>query len=259
MADSVLVVDKLEWSPRQGAFRLGPMNTRLEKGQFVALVGPNGAGKSSLLHIVAAMEKPVSGSVRVKDRSVSDLSPRERGRRVSLLSQDPEIPYGFSVRDYVSLGRYPYTGALGPMDKRDLRTVERELRRWALEALADRSVRRLSGGEFQRVRLARSFVQEPAILLLDEPANHLDLAVRALILSRLREEAERGATILAVLHDVNDAISYTHRVILINKGKIVAEGEPGEVLTAPLLSEIYRIPLRAIDDGRGRSLVAPDQ
>ena len=239
MAENILEAGDLTWSPPSGDFRLGPVSLQATAGRFTALLGPNGAGKSSFLNLAVGMTRPDSGGLKLCGRPLAEWPANERGRFMAFLPQDPERSFGFSLFDYVSLGRYPYIGPFGRPGKEDDDIVRNELNVWGLEDLVSRDITTLSGGEFQRARLARAFCQEPRILFLDEPGNHLDFSARALILDRLRREARRGCCIMAVLHDLNDALLYADEVLLFSNGRVIHSGEPEDVLTPETVHEAY--------------------
>lgn len=251
MADSAASLQDVGWAPVRGSFRFGPVSIRAGKGRFIALVGPNGAGKSTLLNLIGGVLEPSEGRVEVFGKSPLEWKARERGRKMAFLSQDPERPFGFPVSEYVALGRFPANGPFRRPGRDEWTLVEKEMRAWGLENISDRAVTTLSGGEFQRVRLARSFCQEPGLLLLDEPGNHLDLSSRMGILERLRQDAVEGRCIIAVLHDVNDALLYADEVWLVDDGKILDTGIPSEVLSPERLAEVYKLQLSRFRNDEG--------
>jgi iron complex transport system ATP-binding protein len=244
MAESAVVIENVVWQPGYGSFRFGPVSVEAGRGMFIALLGPNGAGKSTLLNLISGVIPLKEGSIRVNGESMGQWSARERGRIMAFLSQDPERPFGFPVSEYIGLGRFPHIGPFRNLGKKDRLIVDREISAWGLDHLKDRPVTGLSGGEFQRVRLARALVQEPDVLLLDEPGNHLDLSSRMGILNRLREEAGAGRCVIAVLHDVNDALLYADRVWLVADGKLLETGSPYDVLRPERLAEVYGVNLK---------------
>jgi iron complex transport system ATP-binding protein len=209
-------------------------------GAWVALVGPNGAGKSSLLHAIAGLV-PHTGSLRVHD-----LDPR-RGRRravsrvIALVPQRPVIPEGVDVRSYVILGRNPHLGRFTSAGAEDRRIVEDALARLDLLDLAGRHATDLSGGELQRVVLARALAQQPRVLLLDEPTTALDLGHQQEVLDLVDAlRVESGITVLCALHDLTLAAQYAHRLVLLDRGRVREDGSPRDVLDARLLSDVYR-------------------
>ena len=243
MADVAVSIKDVTWKPRYGNFRFGPVSALAENGKFIALVGPNGAGKSTLLNLVSGILTGIEGDIKIFGKSISEWTSRERGQHVAFLSQDPERPFGFPIEEYIGLGRFPHVGPFRNLGKKDRKIVESEIAAWGLSSLKHRSVTGLSGGEFQRVRLARALAQEPGILLLDEPGNHLDLSSRTGILNRLRDESGKGRCVIAVLHDVNDALLYSDEVWLVAGGRILNIGKPDAVLQPEILKDIYGVNL----------------
>jgi iron complex transport system ATP-binding protein len=243
MAETTVTFDKVKWQPQTGNFKFGPVSVTAEAGKFIALVGPNGAGKSTLLNLVSGIISPQDGQLELFGKSHGDWTSRERGRLMAFLSQDPERPFGFPVNEYIGLGRFPHLGPFRNPGERDKSIISDEISAWGLDSLETRSVSNLSGGEFQRVRLARALAQEPKLLLLDEPGNHLDLSSRTSILNRLCQEARSGRCVMAVLHDVNDALLYSDEVWLVADGQLQCSGTPLEVLEPERLARIYDIKL----------------
>ncbi len=243
MDNKAVVLKQVTWRPPHGSFEFGPVSAAAESGMFIALVGPNGAGKSTLLNLVSGILSSKEGDLKISGKSMKEWTARERGRLMAFLSQDPERPFGFPVTEYIGLGRFPHVGPFRNLGKKDREIIDAEIKAWGLEALKNRSVTGLSGGEFQRVRLARALAQEPGILLLDEPGNHLDLSSRTGILNRLKQEAQSGRCVIAVLHDVNDALLFADQVWLVAGGRLLKTGKPKDVLKPVILAEIYGVEL----------------
>jgi|GEM_PF-161515 len=245
----------LTWKPRFGQFELGPISLDIRAGKFIALLGPNGVGKSSLLKLLSGILRPSSGRIDLFGKNYNMWKPRERGRLVAFLSQELENPFGFSLVEYIALGRFPHLGFFKRMTMEDRKIVDSEIAAWELGKLRTRSISNLSGGEFQRARLARALAQQPKILLCDEPSNHLDLPSRVRILSRLREEARGGRCIIAAIHDINDAILHADEVWLLDSGKILDSGPPELVLQSSRLADIYDIELTRFVSADGRMML----
>ncbi|GAA3991508.1 ABC transporter ATP-binding protein [Thermobifida alba] len=208
------------------------------EGQVVGLVGPNGSGKSTVLRCVYRALRPSGGAVWLDGADLSSLRLRESARKVAALTQENGTDLDFTVEEVVALGRTPHQRGNRPLDAR-----ERRLCRWAMERmdvahLARRGVLELSGGERQRVLLARALVQEPGVLVLDEPTNHLDVRHQVGLLSLLRRT---GTTVLVVLHDLNLAAAACDRIGVLAEGRLVASGTPGEILTPPLVREVFGV------------------
>jgi len=255
MAELPFRLKDLTWKPNFGQFELGPISLDMPNGRFTALLGPNGAGKSSLLKLLSGILKPTNGRVELFGRKYDMWKPRERGRMAAFLSQESENPFGFPLVEYVGLGRFPHLGAFRRMNAEDRRIVDSEIDAWGLGKFRMRPVSNLSGGEFQRTRLARAFVQQPRILLFDEPASHLDLPSKVRIFRRLKEEARRGRCILAAIHDVNDAILCADELWFMKNGRILDRGSPSIVLKFSRLADIYDIELTRFVSADGRMML----
>jgi iron complex transport system ATP-binding protein len=210
-------------------------------------VGPNGAGKTTLLRAIAGLV-PYAGSIRVDGREVRTQRPGERARTIAVVPQSPLLPPEMTVGEYVALGRTPRLGMLGRPGASDRRAVSSALARLGLDALAERRLGALSGGERQRAVIARALAQEAPVLLLDEPTTALDIGRQqeALdLVSALR--AEGGLTVLSAMHELTLAGRYPDRVALVAGGRVVAHGEPAEVLREDLIARHYRARVRVID------------
>lgn len=218
------------------AGRLLPTDITLRPGELALLVGPNGAGKTSLIHCLAGLGE---GVVMIDGRPLKDYPASARIGRIALLPAEREVAWPLAARDLVALG-------LG--GKHDEVKVERALARVDATELADRRMDRLSSGERARILLARALVAEPRFLLLDEPAAHLDPARQIALLTLLREEAVRGTAVLASIHDLALARAHADRLIVMEKGRIVADGKPAEALAPAVLERVFGV---RWDDGTG--------
>ena len=226
-------------------------------GSLTALLGPNGAGKSTLLRTLAGADRPAAGSIRFEDVDLLALSRRDRARRVAFVEQDAATELALSVRDVVGLGRTPHESILGGRDATGDAAVNDALARTGADAFADRELPTLSGGERQRVMLARALAQDPRLLLLDEPTNHLDIAAQLDTLDLIDALAASGVTVLVALHDLALAAAHAHHVVVLDHGRVVAEGEPEPTLTPALIRSVYRVDARWIPDPvTGKNLLA---
>lgn len=232
----------------------------VNSGEVVALVGPNGAGKSTLIRAVSAVVPIQGGEVHIDGRNLSALSPTARARYLAVVPQARSLPSAFTVYETVLLGRTPYLGWLGRAGPRDEERVQYALEHTQMTALAGRYVGELSGGEQQRVLLARALAQDTPVLLLDEPTTHLDLRHRESLIQLVCDlAAHKNLAILMVLHDLNTAGLYADRVALLVDGQVEAIGAPAEVLTEGNLSRVYQIPVRVIPHPEyGSPLILPD-
>jgi iron complex transport system ATP-binding protein len=207
-------------------------------GEIVGLIGPNGSGKSTLLRTVYRMLRPVAGAVRLGGDDVWRLSARESARRTGVVVQETPSDFEFTVVEVVQMGRTPHKGMLASDTQEDAQIVAAALRRVQMGGFADRQFSTLSGGEKQRVLVARALAQQPQFLVLDEPTNHLDIHYQLEILELVRS---LGITTLVTLHDLNLAAAYCQRLYLLQEGRIVAAGPPAQVLTPELLREVFLV------------------
>jgi iron complex transport system ATP-binding protein len=235
------------------------VSAALPPAEWVGLIGANGAGKSSLLRAVAQVVRH-TGEVRVAAESTAHLSRRRRAQLVAYVPQQPELPAGMSVLEYALLGRTPHIGYFSVESEYDRRHCAELLDRLGLGGLADRHLSTLSGGELQRVVLARALAQDAPVLLLDEPTSALDLGRRVDALELVDElRRERGLTVLSAMHDLTLAAQFADRLILLSDGRVVASGEPAQVLDERVLSECFGGRVRVIVDDDGGLLVVPQR
>jgi iron complex transport system ATP-binding protein len=216
-----LQIEDVAWQV-EGRPVLAGVSLDVRDGEVAVVMGRNGAGKSTLLDIVAGLRQPTGGGVRLNDRLAVEWGPRERAMLVAHLPQSvrPDLP--FLAGELVLMGRYPHTDQWFESND-DREAVERAMRRTDCWDLRDRLVQTLSGGERQRVLLAACFAQSPQLLLLDEPSTHLDIDQQLHCFSLLREESGRGVACLAVTHDLNLALTYATRIIVIAQGRVALD------------------------------------
>ncbi len=226
-------------------------------GEVVGLVGPNGAGKSTLLRAVLG-GRLSEGDVAVEGRALADYPKRDLFRVVAVVQQIPEAPASMTVEQLALLGRFPHLGLFGRESARDLRVAGAAMARSGSEPFAMRSLGTLSGGERRRAFIARALAQEPRLLLLDEPTANLDAEAQAQILGLLRTLAHEGVGVLVVLHDLSYAAAYCDRMLLLDRGRLVAEGPPSSVVTPEHIGRVYGPHVRVITDpDSGAPLVVP--
>jgi iron complex transport system ATP-binding protein len=218
-------------------------------GGITGVIGPNGAGKTTLLRTLSRALKPRQGTVRFRDRDITDMPRREFARRVAVIPQFQSVPPPFTVSEFVSMGRYPHRGRLSPFTREDREIISESLELLELSHLKDRRVNLLSGGEMQRVFLAQGLAQRPELLLMDEPTAHLDIshAIRALDLADSLTRS-KSLTVLVTLHDLNLAAAYCDRLVMLRQGSVYAAGVPGEVLTEQTIGTVYRTRVRVQTD-----------
>ena len=211
------------------------------EGDFLGIIGPNGAGKTTLFRAITGILKPWKGNVLYREKNIHKISPRDFAREVAVIPQILDIPFAFSVEEFVLMGRFSHIGRFEALRKQDHKVLEDALSLTDTLFFRERKICELSGGEKQRVILAQGFAQQPSLLLLDEPTSHLDIAHQVQILDLVKRlNKEKGLTVIVVLHDLNLASSYCNRLILLKDGAIFKEGLPQEVLTYQNIEEVYK-------------------
>ncbi|GAA1088562.1 ABC transporter ATP-binding protein [Nocardiopsis metallicus] len=234
-----LVVDGVTLSPRPG--------------ETIGLLGPNGSGKSSLIRLLCGAVRPTSGAVVLDGTPLTELARRDAARAIATVTQHADTVVDIVVRDIVALGRIPHRGAFGGDRQRDSEAVADALERTGLTHKAGELWHRLSGGEKQRVHIARALAQQPRELLLDEPTNHLDIRYQLDLLQLL---TELPVTTVVALHDLNLAAMFCDTLMVLKNGRVVAAGPPDEVLTPELIADVYEVNAAVrIDDQTNRPLV----
>ena len=226
-------------------------------GELVCILGPNGGGKTTLLRCLLGLAAPSGGTVTIDGRPLEGLRARERARRLAYVPQTPGSAFAFDAREIVLMGRLSHLGALGLAGAQDLEIVRAAMEMTGTAALAGRTLDELSGGEAQRVMIARALAQQPTILLLDEPTSHLDLRHQMSVTSMLRRVAhDWPMAVLCVSHDLNVAAAFADRLVLVAGGRIAADGPPADVLRPDLLRGVYGIDVDLVPrPGSGPPLV----
>ena len=221
---------------------LDGINLSMGPGKMIGLIGPNGAGKSSLLSVLAGLRSPEKGTVTYDGRTRSVQGRQELSRRLAYLAQSAPVEWALSVPQVVALGRLPHRGLLGPLDAtRDAAAITSALAITEVTALSTRPLRSLSGGERMRVLLARALAVEGEVVLADEPTAGLDPYHQLQVMELLEDTAKRGAGVLVVLHDLTLAARFCRRILLMQEGRLVADGPPDEVLTEASLRQVYSV------------------
>ncbi len=219
-------------------FILKNININIKKGEFVGIIGPNGSGKSTLLKNIYNLLTPTSGEILIDNTPISTFSSKELAQNISTLAQHSNSDFDFSVIDIVLMGRYAHSSIFSSTSKKDLNLARSSLEKVGLLHLENRSFLSLSGGEQQRVMIARAITGENDFFILDEPTNHLDINYQLEIMDILKS---LNITIFSAIHDMNIASTYCDRLILINKGEVVSVGVPTEVLTEDNFSNIFGV------------------
>jgi len=220
------------------------MNVHVNAGEFVGLIGPNGAGKSSLLRMLAALVKPNTGEINIAPQenltAIDKVPAKNRARFMAYLAQHETPAWPLSVKNLVALGRSPWNSAVNTSEH-DEAAINHALSMTDVHSLAERPVTELSGGELQRVLLARVFAGNPKLIVADEPIVALDVYHQLHIMELLQQHAQQGDAVIAALHDLSLAARFCSRLVLMNRGKLIAEGKPVNVLTPENLAKVYGI------------------
>jgi len=232
------------------------LDLEIASGEWLALIGPNGAGKTTILRAIARLVA-YSGEVRIGGRAVAEMGGPELARRVALVMQQPHMPEGMSVSQYVLLGRSPHLAYFGREGRRDHQVVAGILERLALDGLAGRPLDHLSGGERQRAAIARALAQQAPVLLVDEPTSSLDVGRQQEVLELIDHlRIEEGLTVIAAMHDLTLAGQYADRIALVVGGRLAAVGTPADVLTEPAIADHYQAQVRVMQmNGSGRAVI----
>ncbi len=214
------------------------INLDINKNEFVGLIGPNGSGKSTLLRCIYRILKPDAGLITLNDEDIWKLSYRQMAKSTSVLLQESSTEFNFTVFEMVLMGRTPHQGMFNSETRQDIEIVQSALLRVSLQDLAQRNFLSLSGGEKQRVMIARAISQRAKFLILDEPTNHLDIRYQLEILELVKD---LGVTCIVALHDLNLAAAYCARLYVLQAGEVVASGTPSEILHPELIRNVYGV------------------
>lgn len=225
---------------------LRDLSLEIPEAAVTAILGPNGSGKTTLLLILLGMLSPQEGSILVRGKRQAEYSRREMSRTMGLVPQQEHFPLGFSVLEYVLLGRAPHLGLLDRPDVKDYTAATEAAERVGIADLVDRLVPTLSGGERQLATVARALAQMPDILLMDEPTSHLDLGNKERILAVIRALVAERVTVALTTHNPNDAAAVADNIVLMREGQVVASGPAEDVLTSENLSATFGVPVEVV-------------
>ncbi|CAM3375772.1 ABC transporter ATP-binding protein [Paracoccus nototheniae] len=232
-----IAAENLAWGVGRKTI-LNDVSLTVQPGTILGLLGPNGSGKSSLLRLLAGLVRPVSGRVTLDGQDIARMRRRDLARRIALVQQHAATEMNVTVQDVVMLGRIPHRAPLAGCSQADATAVDTALAQVDMTTFRHESWQSLSGGERQRVQIARALAQQPRELFLDEPTNHLDIQHQ---LDLLRLISTLGLTSIVALHDLNHAAMFCDRLLVLDGGRVVADGPPDEVLTAELLAGVFKV------------------
>ena len=236
-----------------GKIIVDDVSFEIKRNEFLGIVGPNGAGKSTLLRLLARIVNPTGGHILLDGEDISGYEAKELYKKISFLPQTSYFDFPLSVLEVVLTGRYPYLGIFESESKEDIKRAEDCLSLVDLEGFSRRRVTTLSGGEQQRVSIARVLAQETDFIFLDEPSSHLDIHHKFALMKLLGSLAQEGKGVVAVLHDLDLASKFCERILVLENGRVAALGEPFRVLSEKLLSSVFKV--RGSWDPRGENLL----
>ncbi len=233
---------------------LGNVSFQVPKRDFFIIIGPNGSGKTTLMKIIAGILTSQNSELKILNRSINQYHRKALARTIAFVPQMLFVDFPFTVTEIVLMGRSPYLGILGLEEKEDMEIARKAIAFTGLENLAHRKLDQLSGGEQQRVFIAKAICQEPDIILLDEPTASLDLAYQVRIMDLMEQlKTEKGITVVMVSHDVNLAAMYADHLLLLHKGQVLCQGLPDEVITYQTLEAAYGCTLLVDESPLGKS------
>ncbi len=221
-------------------FKIQNLDLELPRGKFITILGPNGSGKSTIVRNILGFLKPSIGTIKIDGTEIGSLSAKEKALRMSYVPQKFSTDFEFTVKDIVLMGRHPYLKRFQEASEGDITAVVKAMELTGTLAFSDKKVTTLSGGEAQRVSLARALAQDTPYIILDEPINHLDVSHQVMIMKILRDMVP-DKTPIAVMHDINYSKEFSDYTILMDNGRVVYQGKPEEVLTEANLKKVYNI------------------
>lgn len=241
---------EFSYQPARGVLR--GVNLAAREGQMISILGPNGSGKTTLLRCLLGQLKPTAGRVLLDGKELRRHSARGLARLLAYVPQFPQSAFAFTAQEIVLMGRFAHTGLMGLAGKSDLAVARQAMIMTATLDLADRTLEELSGGEAQRVMIARALAQQPSVLLLDEPTSHLDMKNQLIIHQMMQRVAhEWPMAVICVSHDVNLAARFSDELVLMRQGRVVAAGSPQETIKADILSQVYDVEIELVAGGNG--------
>ncbi|EPJ49454.1 MAG: hypothetical protein OFPII_01190 [Osedax symbiont Rs1] len=235
---TVMRVINLSWGPNKSSTLLNKLNFNIQKNEILGIVGANGAGKSSLLRCLYRVHKPSEGYIYLAEQDIWKLTPQIFSQQVAVVLQESPAEFSLTVKQIIEMGRTPYFRLFGSINNSDDAIINEIIEQLSLAPFINRVFTELSGGEKQRVYLARALAQQPDILILDEPTNHLDIRHQLEIMQLI---SNLGITIIITLHDLNLAANFCDNILLLHQGQLLAHGKTVDILTPPLIKQAYGV------------------
>ncbi len=240
----ILEVDNLSYCYHNSSNIFNGVSFSLDKGEVLSILGVNGAGKSTLLNCIANLFKPEAGEIRLNGKIMSSMHTRDIARVIGYVPQSHTPVYGYSVREYVVMGRTPFIGAFAVPGRDDYRIADEALEKMEIKHLGKKLYTEISGGERQQVMIARIFAQQPQLILLDEPTAHLDYGNQHRVVEMIRSLAGEGYAMIMTTHNPEHAFILDGKVAILNRSGVLCVGDSGETLTAETLSNLYSLPIK---------------
>ena len=238
----MIKAENLNFSYEKGKEYIKGLNVKIEEGKITTILGPNGSGKSTLLSLFCGLNKGTSGKILIEDMDIKKLKYKNIAKLISVVHQQNTVPDDITVEEVVAYGRIPHKGYFQGSNKEDEEIVNWAIEKTGLSALRNKAVMSMSGGERQRVFIAMALAQKSKILFLDEPTTYLDIYHQVEILELVKKlNEEEKLTVVMVLHDINQALKYSHNIIVMKNGKIIKSGKAEEVINIKLLNDVYNI------------------
>ena len=238
----MIKVNNLNFSYNKGSEFIKDLSINIESGKITTILGPNGSGKSTLLGLLCGQNKFKSGHIYIDGEDILSLKYKDLAKKVAVVHQQNSVPDDITVEELIAYGRIPYKGYFQSNDNDDDRIIDWAIEKTGLDKMRDKVVMSMSGGERQRVFIAMALAQKSKILFLDEPTTYLDIYHQIEILELVKElNREEGLTVVMVLHDINQAIKYSHNSIIMKNGSVIKSGESKSVINMQLLNDVYKI------------------
>ncbi len=256
MDDYILEIHNLK-KEFDGFQALKDINLSLKPGKLIGLIGPNGCGKSTMMKCVCKVHDPTSGTIEVDGQSIKEMKPAEVAKLVANVPAEAGATFGMTVSEMVMLGRYPFVDRIWWEKPEDEEITRKALETFGLSALRRKQVSLLSSGERQRALIAKAYVQEPKLMLVDEPTSHLDMKYKLQVMEYLRSLTRTNMTVMVAEHDISLMARYCDECIIMKKGEIVTIGDPKEVITEDLIRDVYEVDSRVGLDVDGEVYVLP--
>jgi iron complex transport system ATP-binding protein len=247
-ATSMIKVEGVTFS-YGGKETLSEINFEAMTGEFIGLIGPNGSGKTTLMRCINGLLRPSKGTIYMEGKSTAGMKIKDIAKICANVPADCNEDFSLTVQELVFLGRYPHVNSMWWESKQDETVVAEAIRKFRLEGLVNRRLNELSSGEKARALLAKAVVQQPSILLADEPSAHLDLRYQLEVMETLWDLSRQGVTVLTASHDMNLTSKFCDRVVMLNAGRTVAMGRPADVITAERIRDVYSVEVSVFREG----------